>query len=188
MKGQLHNNASRTRLHFWAQLSTSGLLLPDRFCNFPGNHFIDPITTLEKDSIAMRLSLKTIILALSSGLVQVAAIAVPLPAAFAGNRTYTYTACYFQRGNDLSSVKWQWGLQANNSWYQMNGRWVDTPHTRVKIFESEASQQAIRTSCANSQRYYQLAGYRVIGIYAADRNVGRNYQIHTDNGTQLVSK
>ena len=132
MKGQVHNNASSTRLHFWAQLSTSGLLLPGRHRNFLENHFIHFIATLEKDSVAMRLSLKTIILALSSGLVQVAAIAVPLPAAFAGNRTYTYTACYFQKGNDLSSIKWQWGLQANNSWYQMNGRWVDTPRTRVK--------------------------------------------------------
>jgi hypothetical protein len=28
---------------------------------------------------------------------------------------------------------------------------------------------------------------RLASIHA-DRNVGRNYQIHTDNGTQLVSK
>jgi len=136
----------------------------------------------------MKLSLKTVILAASSALIQVASVAIPLPAAFAGNRTYTYTACYFQKGNDLSSVKWQCGLQANNSWYQMNGRWIDTPHTKVRTFESEMDRQSVVTSCANSQRYYKLAGYRVIGIYAADQGVGRNYQIYTNNGTQLVSK
>ncbi|NCJ06249.1 hypothetical protein GS597_06905 [Synechococcales cyanobacterium C] len=136
----------------------------------------------------MKFSPKSIVSTASLALVQIVSIMIPFSAALAGNLTYTYTACYFQKGNDLSSITWRWGLQQNNSWYQMNGRWIMTPRTGVMTFESQMSQQNIMDSCANSQRYYQLTGYRIVGAYAADDKASKNYQIYTSNGTQLVSK
>lgn len=108
--------------------------------------------------------------------------------AHAGNPTYTHTACYFQKGNDLSTRTWYWGLKGNNAWYTMNGEWVRTPQTKLMTFEAQTTRNDILSSCANSRRYYDLGGYQVVGVYAADKSTGSNYPIYINNGSQLVSK
>ncbi len=136
----------------------------------------------------MKNSIKLLTATASLTLVQIAALVIPFSSANAGNQTYTYTACYFQKGHDISSRTWKWGLKSNNGWYTMNGEWVKTTHTKVTTFEAAPNRNQIMQSCANSRRYYGLNGYRTISVYAADKSAGSNYQIYTNNGTQLVSK
>lgn len=91
----------------------------------------------------------------------------------------TSVVCYFQK--DFESPTWQWGLEGNNSWYKLGGRWVAEGVTR---FETSRSREEIVQSCRNSQGYYGHGDKRLIGIYAANSSLGRNYAVYS-NGQEV---
>ena len=108
------------------------------------------------------------------------ASAAPIPPS--DRDTYTYTACYFEKGDDKT---WQWGLNGNNGWYELGGRWVKTNETRIERFETSTNRNDIVGSCINSQKYYAKSDYRISGIYAADKSAGYNYPIYA-NGQEVT--
>jgi hypothetical protein len=96
--------------------------------------------------------------------------------------TYTYAACYFQKGDNKT---WQWGLKGDDGWYKLNGKWVVTADTKITRFETSTNRNDIVGSCLNSQRYYNKGDYSIVGIYAADSSAGYNYPIYA-NGQEVT--
>ncbi|MBK1987656.1 hypothetical protein A0J48_008925 [Sphaerospermopsis aphanizomenoides BCCUSP55] len=88
-------------------------------------------------------------------------------------QTTTYVTCYFSNGNQRT---WQWGLNPASNWYVLNGRW-DRSHGGITRFVTNTSKHEIIESCRKSQQYYNLNGYRIEGIYAANSSAGSNYEI-----------
>ena len=89
-------------------------------------------------------------------------------------------ACYF---NDRATITWQWGLNENNSWYEVSGDWKKTEYTKVTKFFSKTTPAAAKTACANAKKYYKEKG-RLLAIFAATSTVGHNYPLVL-NGTEV---
>jgi hypothetical protein len=92
---------------------------------------------------------------------------------------YTSVVCYFQK--DFTDPTWQWGLKPDNGWYKLQGRWIEEG---VYKFETSTSRDEIVASCRKSQEYYNHGDKRLIGIYAANSSLGRNYLIYV-NGQEV---
>lgn len=106
-------------------------------------------------------------------------LSVPfLVASSAKAQDTTSVVCYFQ---DFEGTTWKWGLQDDNGWYKLGGRWVIDAVTK---FETSAPRDEIVKSCLNSQRYYNFGGKKLISIAAANSSVGRNYGIFS-NGQEV---
>ncbi len=86
----------------------------------------------------------------------------------------TSLACYLRNGTD---EKWQWGLNNDNSWYKLNGSWHTTPYTKLTKFLTDTSENEIIGAAKNAIRYYEMAGYEVVAVVAADKKAGYNYPI-----------
>jgi len=93
--------------------------------------------------------------------------------AFAAEPPYSYPACYFK---DRGKTVWKWGLNPNNSWFVMSGRWVKNNQTGTWKFFTHTRRSNVVSSCNNAKRYYKVSG-NIIGIYAAQSNRGKNYEI-----------
>ncbi|WP_141841926.1 hypothetical protein [Humibacillus xanthopallidus] len=91
-----------------------------------------------------------------------------------GGTTTTSVACYLQKGSD---VTWQWGLNADNSYYKLNGYWITTPHTRLQKFVTDTDEAEMMAAANRAIAYYNRTGYSVIGLFAADSSGGYNYPI-----------
>lgn len=91
-----------------------------------------------------------------------------------GGTTTTSLACYVQNG---SKVTWQWGLNDDNSYYALSGYWITTPHTRLTKFVTDTSEDEMVAAANNAIKYYNLAGYTLLAIFAADKSAGYNYPI-----------
>ena len=110
-----------------------------------------------------------------TGLLSAAILSLIIPFSVANvalANTTTSVACYFTNGSDRT---WKWGLNPSSGWYQLNGRW-DTKDG-ITVFRTNTSRNEIRESCKKSRQYYNLNGYSIDRIYAADSSVGKNYQI-----------
>jgi hypothetical protein len=91
-----------------------------------------------------------------------------------GGTTTTSLACYLQTG---SGVTWQWGLNADNSYYALHGYWATTPYTKLTKFVTDTSPDELLAAANRAIEYYKLAGSSVLGIFAADSSAGYNYPI-----------
>lgn len=91
-----------------------------------------------------------------------------------GGTTTTSVACYVSNGE---SVTWQWGLNADNSYYTLNGYWIKTPQTGLTKFVTDTSQDEMIRAANRAIDYYKLAGYSVLAMFAADKSAGFNYPI-----------
>lgn len=91
-----------------------------------------------------------------------------------GGTTTTSVACYLQKGSD---VTWQWGLNADNSYYKLNGYWITTSHTSLQKFVTDTDEAEMLAAANRAIAYYNRAGYSVIGLFAADSSAGYNYPI-----------
>lgn len=97
-----------------------------------------------------------------------------------GGGSTTNLACYLRKGDD---VTWYWGLNNDDSYYQVNGFWITTPHTKLQKFVTQAGQDDLLAAAANALRYNKLDGYSVVGVFAADKSVGYNYPIISGEST-----
>jgi hypothetical protein len=111
-------------------------------------------------------------------------LAMAVPGAAVPTGTTTSLACYVQKGSD---VTWQWGLNNDNSYYVLNGKWIATPYTGLTKFVTNTSQAELVGAANNAIRYYKLAGYTVQSIFAADSGAGYNYPI-VAGSTELYPK
>ncbi len=100
-------------------------------------------------------------------------VSVAADASAMGGETTTL-ACYLQKGDE---VKWQWGLNNDNSWYKLNGSWHKTPYTKLQKFLTDTSESEIIGAAKNAINYYGMDGYNVLAIFAADKSAGYNYPI-----------
>ena len=91
-----------------------------------------------------------------------------------GGTTTTSLACYVQKG---TSVTWQWGLNDDNSWFELDGYWIVTPHTKLTKFVTNTDQAELLAAATKAIDYYKLTGYTVVALCAADRSLGFNYPI-----------
>ena len=98
--------------------------------------------------------------------------------------TTTSVACYLQKGSD---VTWHWGLNNDNSWFVLNGRWITTPYTGLTKFVTDTSRGDLLAAAANAIRYYNMSGYTLESLFAADGIGGYNYPIIA-NGVELYPK
>ncbi len=131
----------------------------------------------------MKLSRKLLVSTLSLSLLSFLPLVGPHFSSQAAEIASTYTACYFRSGN---TETWRWGLQPDNNWYEMAGTWENRRHTGTTYFNpSSASSTAIIQSCIASRNYYELTGYELIGVYAADSAAGSNYSIRVDSGNKI---
>jgi hypothetical protein len=96
--------------------------------------------------------------------------------------TTTSLACYFSKGSD---VTWYWGLNNDNSYFKLNGEWRTTPYTKLQKFFTQTSSSEIRKTAVQAQDYYQLTGYSLLGIFAADKAAGYNYPVVVNNTEEL---
>jgi hypothetical protein len=74
-------------------------------------------------------------------------------------------------------VTWQWGLNADNSYYKLNGYWITTSHTSLQKFVTDTDEAEMLAAANRAIAYYNRAGYSVIGLFAADSSAGYNYPI-----------
>jgi hypothetical protein len=123
-------------------------------------------------SLALTISITT----LHWPLLFSAAQAAPIPNA----NTTTSVVCYFKKGNDKPF--WKWGLNADNSWFVLNGAWQKQEHTKIESFATKTNPNSIRDSCKQSKAYYGYGDYEVVGIYAANSRLSYNYPIYTEDG------
>ncbi len=130
----------------------------------------------------MKFSWKALISTTAVALIQFLPLIGNVSSAQAAKKTYTYTACYFQKGDKVSTETWQWGLEPDDSWYTMSGNWAKRRHIGTTYFNT--SDRGAVASCQRSQAYYQLSGYRLVGVYARDKTAGSNYEIRV-NGQEL---
>lgn len=93
--------------------------------------------------------------------------------------TTTSVVCYFQK--DFEGPTWQWGLKDDNGWYTLGGDWKVEGVTR---FETSTGRDEIVRSCDKSKEYYGHNDKRLIGIYAANSSLGKNYAIYS-NGQEV---
>lgn len=91
-----------------------------------------------------------------------------------GGTTTTSIACYFSNGQNAT---WQWGLNADNSYYSLRGYWIKTPHTALTKFVTDTSQDEMARAAQQAIDYYKLGGYHLVAILAADKTAGFNYPI-----------
>jgi hypothetical protein len=103
-----------------------------------------------------------------------AAMVLQLKNFITGGTTTTSLACYVRNG---SSVTWQWGLNNDNSYYALNGYWITTPNTRLTKFVTDTDEDELVAAANNAIKYYNLAGYTVLALFAADKSAGYNYPI-----------
>lgn len=97
-----------------------------------------------------------------------------------GGATTTSIACYIQKGND---VTWYWGLNNDDSYYQLNGFWITTQYTKVQKFVTDTSPEEMLAAAANALKYYNKTDYSVIAVFAADKSGGYNYPIVVGDST-----
>jgi hypothetical protein len=93
--------------------------------------------------------------------------------AFAAEPPHAYPTCYFKNG---SRRVWKWGLNSDNSWFVMSGRWEKNRDTGTWKFYTTTRKSLVESSCKNAKRYYEVAG-NIDGIYAAMTRAGKNYEI-----------
>jgi hypothetical protein len=93
--------------------------------------------------------------------------------AFAAEPPYAYPVCYFK--NPRGRV-WKWGLNSNNSWFVMSGRWEKNRDTDTWKFYTTTRKSHVESSCKDAKRYYGVTG-NIDGIYAAMKSTGNNYEI-----------
>ena len=108
-------------------------------------------------------------------------------AALAGSApggTTTSLACYVQKGSD---VTWRWGLNADNSWYVLKGTWVRTPFTGLTKFVTNTGVAELTTAADKTMQYYNLSGYTLRAMFAADGLGGYNYPV-VAGGVELYPK
>jgi hypothetical protein len=91
----------------------------------------------------------------------------------------TSVVCDFQK--PMGGSTWQWGLNQDNSWYKLGGSWKARGSDR---FETPISRNEIIASCTRSQHYYGHSGKKLVGVFAANSSVGRNYVIYA-NGEEV---
>lgn len=91
-------------------------------------------------------------------------------------------ACYFSKNG---SVTWQWGLNNDNSYYKLNGDWKKTPYTKLTKFFTQTSTSDIMNAAAKAQSYYNLDGYSLVGIFAAESSSGYNYPVVVNSTEEL---
>jgi hypothetical protein len=91
----------------------------------------------------------------------------------------TNVVCYFQK--DFEDATWQWGLNDDESWFELRGSWEERGIT--KFLTSQSRDEIVR-SCQKSQEYYGHGDKRLINVYAANSSVGHNYAIHS-NGQEV---
>ena len=91
-------------------------------------------------------------------------------------------ACYFSKNG---SVTWQWGLNNDNSYYKLNGEWKKTPYTKLTKFFTQTSTSDIMNAAAKAQSYYNLDGYSLVGIFAAESSSGYNYPVVVNSTEEL---
>ena len=111
-------------------------------------------------------------------------LAMAAPASAVPTGTTTSLACYVQKGSD---VTWHWGLNSDNSYYVLSGKWIATPYTGLTKFVTNASQAELVAAANNAIAYYKLAGYTLQSLFAADSGAGYNYPI-VAGGTELYPK
>jgi len=85
-------------------------------------------------------------------------------------------ACYFE--SVPGTYHWEWGLNTDNSYYTMDGKWFDTPISKVSKYESEAKDYEISASCLNAQTYHKITD-NFVAAFAAVSKFGKNYPIIT---------
>ncbi len=91
-----------------------------------------------------------------------------------GGTTTTSLACYLRKD---SSVTWQWGLKDDDSWYELSGYWITTPHTKLTKFVTNTDQAELQAAAQKAIDHHRMAGYSVLAMFAADRSLGFNYPI-----------
>ena len=74
-------------------------------------------------------------------------------------------------------MTWQWRLNNDNSYYALNGYWITTPNTRLTKFVTDTDEDELLAAAKNAITYYNLAGYTVLALFAADKSAGYNYPI-----------
>jgi hypothetical protein len=89
------------------------------------------------------------------------------PPKLANAQSSSYVACYF--GNS-----WEWGTQANGSYYSTSGDYKDSK--AGTIFTTSTDIGAILEACDNVKRQKGISN-AFSGAYAATRNLGNNYAI-----------
>ena len=126
---------------------------------------------LQKLNIFSKLSAKLVLVSLLAILYLFAPISVA--SAFADEPPYAYPTCYFKDGGNRV---WKWGLNSDNSWFVIRGHWDKNRDTGNWKFYSDTPKNEVKSSCDNSQKYYNVPG-KIDGIYAAMSNVGNNYDL-----------
>ena len=96
-------------------------------------------------------------------------LAMAVPGAAVPTGTTTSLACYVQKGSD---VTWQWGLNNDNSYYVLNGKWIATPYTGLTKFVTNTSQAELVGEDVYGdglQLLFRLAEAMTQGMTAAQR-------------------
>jgi hypothetical protein len=96
--------------------------------------------------------------------------------------TTTSLACYFRKSG---SETWYWGLDNSDQYYKLNGEWRPTPYTKIQKFFTQTTKSEIVARAERAKTYYNLEGYELVGIFAADSAVGSNYPIVVNDGEEL---
>jgi hypothetical protein len=87
------------------------------------------------------------------------------------------------RSAPAPDVTWYWGLNNDNSYYQLNGFWITTQYTKLQKFVTDTSPEEMLAAAQNALKYNNKTDYSVIGVFAADKNAGYNYPIVVGDST-----
>jgi hypothetical protein len=91
-----------------------------------------------------------------------------------GGTTTTSVSCYVSNG---SNATWQWALNDDSSWFELTGYWITTPYSKLTKFVTDTSLDDLLTAANKAISYYNLTGYAVVALFAADKSAGYNYPI-----------
>lgn len=85
----------------------------------------------------------------------------------------TYVTCYYD-----NHKKWHWGLDKLGKYQKITGSWKETQNTNVYQFHviQDWSKKDLENVCKRTLEQKGITS-QVTGIYAADSNVGKNYEI-----------
>ena len=96
----------------------------------------------------------------------------------------TSLVCYVGTPGKKDST-WHWGLNDDNSWYALEGSWIDG-NTMFQL-DGNITMDDLRKAARNSVKYYGPPEATLKALYASDSSLGQNHKILLHDRTPVTN-
>ncbi|RUT06460.1 hypothetical protein DSM106972_027170 [Dulcicalothrix desertica PCC 7102] len=90
------------------------------------------------------------------GMVSILYLFAPISVSSASAGSGYYPVCWFRDRGNPPNQTWQWGLNDDDSYLELDGSWIKDGDKDV--FLSNTSMSVVLKSCGNAQKYYNPSG------------------------------